>query len=155
VHDEWTRRFGRNHAPLIEEYRMADARYAIMTIGSMTGAAKDAVDAARERGERVGLLKVKTYRPFPVKAVADALAQVQAVGVVDRSVSFGWNCGPLFQDTIGALHYARRHIPAMSFIGGLAGADITVGHFDQVIRRTAELAQGAAPGETVWMNEKD
>jgi len=155
VHEEWERRFGRRHAALIERYRMDDAEYAIMSIGSMSGAAKDAVDAARGRGDKVGLVKVKTYRPFPVQQIADALARVKAVGVVDRSVSFGFDCGPVFQDTIGAIHYAHRHIPAMSFIGGLAGADITIGHFDTVIRRTAELAQGAAPGETVWLNEKD
>ena len=157
VHEEWGRRFGRTHAPLVESYRMDGAEYAIITIGSMTGAAKDAVDAARQRGENAGLVKVKTYRPFPVRAVVDALAGVKALGVVDRSVSFGWDCGPLFQDVIGALHYAPRRIPAMSFIGGLAGADITIGHFDHVIRRTAELAEGpgAAPGETVWLNEKD
>ena len=155
VHEEWGRRFGRYHAPLIESYRMDGAEYAIMTIGSMTGAAKDAVDDARARGDKVGLLKVKTYRPFPVAALVSALAEVKAVGVVDRSVSFGWNCGPLFQDTITAMHYAPKRIPAMSFIGGLAGADLTVGHFERVIGRTAELARDGRPAETVWLNEKD
>jgi pyruvate ferredoxin oxidoreductase alpha subunit/phenylglyoxylate dehydrogenase alpha subunit len=155
VHEEWGRRFGRYHAPLIESYRMDGADYAIMTIGSMTGAAKDAVDEARARGDKVGLVKVKTYRPFPARALAAALAEVQAVGVVDRSVSFGWNCGPLFQDTIAAMYYAPRRIPAMSFIGGLAGADLTVGHFERVIRRTAELARDGRAAETVWLNEKD
>jgi phenylglyoxylate dehydrogenase alpha subunit len=155
VHEEWGRRFGRTHAPLIESYRMDGAEYAIMTIGSMTGAAKDAVDEARERGDKVGLVKVKTYRPFPVQALAAALAHVKAVGVVDRSVSFGWNCGPLFQDTITAMYYATRRIPAMSFIGGLAGADLTLGHFERVIRRTAELARDGHAAETVWLNEKD
>jgi pyruvate ferredoxin oxidoreductase alpha subunit/phenylglyoxylate dehydrogenase alpha subunit len=155
VHEEWGRRFGRYHAPLVESYRMDGAEYAIMTIGSMTGAAKDAVDEARARGDKVGLLKVKTYRPFPTQALVSALAEVKAVGVVDRSVSFGWNCGPLFQDTITAMHYAPKRIPAMSFIGGLAGADLTVGHFERVIGRTAELARDGRPAETVWLNEKD
>jgi pyruvate ferredoxin oxidoreductase alpha subunit/phenylglyoxylate dehydrogenase alpha subunit len=155
VHEEWGRRFGRTHAPLVESYRMDGAEYAIMTIGSMTGAAKDAVDEARERGDKVGLVKVKTYRPFPTQALAAALAEVKAVGVVDRSVSFGWNCGPLFQDTIAAMYYAPRRIPAMSFIGGLAGADLTLGHFERVIRRTADLARDGQPAETVWLNEKD
>ena len=155
VHEEWGRRFGRYHAPLVESYRMDGAEYAIMTIGSMTGAAKDAVDAARARGDKVGLVKVKTYRPFPVEALVSALAEVQAVGVVDRSVSFSWNCGPLFQDTMTALYDAPRRIPAMSFIGGLAGADLTVGHFERVIARTAQLARDGRPAETVWLNEKD
>ena len=155
VHEEWGRRFGRYHAPLVEFYRMDGAEYAIMTIGSMTGAAKDAVDEARARGDKVGLVKVKTYRPFPTQALAASLAEVKAVGVVDRSVSFGWNCGPLFQDTIAAMYYAPRRIPAMSFIGGLAGADLTVGHFERVIRRTAELARDGHEAGTVWLNEKD
>jgi pyruvate ferredoxin oxidoreductase alpha subunit/phenylglyoxylate dehydrogenase alpha subunit len=155
VHEQWGRRFGRYHAPLVESYRMDGAEYAIMTIGSMTGAAKDAVDEARARGDKVGLVKVKTYRPFPAQALAASLAEVKAVGVVDRSVSFGWNCGPLFQDTIAAMYYAPRRIPAMSFIGGLAGADLTVGHFERVIRRTAELARDGRAAETVWLNEKD
>ncbi|MFH1043702.1 MAG: phenylglyoxylate dehydrogenase [Pseudomonadota bacterium] len=155
VHEEWGQRFGRCHAPLVESYRMDGAEHAIVTIGSMTGAAKDAVDAARARGEKVGLVKVKTYRPFPVQALAAALAEVKAVGVVDRSVSFGWNCGPLFQDTMTALYCAPRRIPAMSFIGGLSGADLTLGHFERVIRRTADLARDGQPAETVWLNEKD
>jgi pyruvate ferredoxin oxidoreductase alpha subunit/phenylglyoxylate dehydrogenase alpha subunit len=155
VHEEWGRRFGRYHAPLIESYRMDGAEYAIMTIGSMTGAAKDAVDAARTRGEKVGLVKVKTYRPFPAEALASALAEVKAFGVVDRSVSFGWNCGPLFQDAISAMQYAPRRIPAMSFIGGLAGADLTVAHFERVIDRIKRLAGEGRVGETVWINEQD
>jgi pyruvate ferredoxin oxidoreductase alpha subunit/phenylglyoxylate dehydrogenase alpha subunit len=155
VHEEWGRRFGRYHAPLVESYRMDGADYAIMTIGSMTGAAKDAIDEARARGDKVGLVKVKTYRPFPAQALVSALAAVKAVGVVDRSVSFGWNCGPLFQDTITAMYYTPKRIPAISFIGGLAGADLTVGHFERVIRRTAELARDGRPAETVWLNEKD
>jgi len=155
VHEEWGQRFGRHHAPLIESYRMDGADYAIVTIGSMTGAAKDAVDQARARGEKVGLVKVKTYRPFPAQAFAAALADVQAFGVVDRSVSFGWNCGPLFQDAITAMHDAPKRIPAMSFIGGLAGADLTVSHFERVIGRVKELARDGHAAETVWLNEKD
>lgn len=155
VHAEWGRVFGRLHAPLVESYRMDDARYAIVTIGSMTGAAKDAVDAARERGARVGLVKVKTFRPFPKQAMLQALKNMQAVGVVDRSVNFGWNCGPLFQETLGALYDAPARIPAMSFIGGLAGADITTDHFGSVIERTAALARDGIAGETVWLNEHD
>ena len=111
---------GYNVHPLIE--LLDDAEVALVTLGSMTGAGKDAVDEARDRGQRVGLVKVKTYRPFPVQAIAAALNGLKAVGVVDRSVSFGWNSGPLFQDVIGALQFAPQRPAAMSFIGGLAGA---------------------------------
>jgi pyruvate ferredoxin oxidoreductase alpha subunit/phenylglyoxylate dehydrogenase alpha subunit len=155
AHDEWAARTGRRHAPLVECYRMDDARIALVTIGSMTGAAKDAVDAARERGLAVGVVKVKTFRPFPVRAIVDALSGVEAVGVVDRSVSFGWNCGPLYQDVAGALGHAGVAVPTMSFIGGLAGADLTTEHFGAVIERVETLARDKHAGPTVWLNEQD
>ena len=155
VHAEWGDRFGRYHAPLVEEYRLDDADYALMTIGSMTGAAKDAVDVARDAGEKVGIIKVKTFRPFPVAALAASCAKVKAVGVVDRAVSFGWNTGPLYQEALGALYRTRRHIPAISFIGGLAGADITGDHFARIIETTAKAVSGEVPDGPVWVNEND
>jgi pyruvate ferredoxin oxidoreductase alpha subunit/phenylglyoxylate dehydrogenase alpha subunit len=155
VHAAWGEKFGRYHAPLVEEYRLDDAEYALVTIGSMTGAAKDAVDIARDHGEAVGLIKVKTFRPFPLQAMVAALAKVKRIGVVDRSVSFGWNCGPVYQETLGALYQTGKSIPAISFIGGLAGADITVEHFTRAIALTRELQWGREPNEPVWLNEND
>ncbi|MBW2488634.1 MAG: phenylglyoxylate dehydrogenase, partial [Deltaproteobacteria bacterium] len=72
THEEWAQKFGRQYAPLIEEYRLDDADYAVVTIGGMSGAGKDAVDAAREDGEKVGLIKVKTFRPYPQQAILNA-----------------------------------------------------------------------------------
>lgn len=155
THAEWERIFGRRYAPLIEEYRLDDADYAIATIGSMSGAGKDAVDVARDGGEKVGLIKIKTFRPFPLAAMKAALSKVKAVGVVDRSVSYGWNCGPVYQDMLGALYHLGTHIPAISFIGGLAGSDITENHFGRVIEMTAKALKGEVPDGPIWLNEKD
>jgi pyruvate ferredoxin oxidoreductase alpha subunit/phenylglyoxylate dehydrogenase alpha subunit len=155
VHAAWGERFGRYHAPLVEEYRLDDADYALVTIGSMTGAAKDAIDIARDKGEAVGLIKIKTFRPFPLQAMVAALAKVKRIGVVDRSVSFGWNSGPVYQETLGALYHTGKSIPAISFIGGLAGADITVAHFARAIALTRELEWGRDPNEPIWLNEND
>ena len=156
VHAEWGRLTGRHHAPLVEEYRLDDAEVALVTIGSMTGAAKDAVDALRTAGKRVGLIKVKTMRPFPVEALARALSKVSAIAVVDRAVSYGWNAGPVYQETLGALYRARHMIPAVSVIGGLAGADITDGHFARCIEMAFKAAAtGQAPDGPVWLNEND
>lgn len=153
VHADWAERIGRTWAPLIEEYRLDGADVALVTIGSMTGAAKDAVDAARDAGQAVGLIKVKTYRPFPLAAMAAALGKVKAIGVVDRSVSYAFNCGPLFQDTLGAL--VHRPMPAVSFIAGLAGADITAGHFQRAIAVTRDALAGDMPEGPVWLNDND
>jgi phenylglyoxylate dehydrogenase alpha subunit len=75
--------------------------------------------------------------------------------VVDRSVSFGWNCGPMYQDHRRAAVPPRQRPAAMSFIGGLAGADITTDHFGRVIERVTEALLDGQVGEPVWLNEKD
>lgn len=155
VHEEYAERFGRTFAPLVEQYRMEDAEVALVTLGSMTGAAKDAVDEARDAGKPVGIVKIKTFSPFPVDALIAALSRVRAVGVVDRSVGFRWNCGPMHQEMLGVLYRLGRHVPTASFIGGLAGADITVAHFHRVIERTEALLHGSAPSEPIWINEND
>jgi phenylglyoxylate dehydrogenase alpha subunit len=121
----------------------------------MTGAAKDAIDIARDQGEAVGLIKIKTFRPFPLQAMVAALAKVKRIGVVDRSVSFGWNCGPSIRR-----RWARSITPAnpfrpSAFIGGLAGADITVEHFARAIALTREAESGGVPDDPVWLNEND
>jgi phenylglyoxylate dehydrogenase alpha subunit len=155
THEEWAQKFGRQYAPLIEEYCLDDADYAIVTIGGMTGAGKDAVDAAREEGQKVGLIKIKTFRPYPQQAILNAVSKIKAVGVVDRAVSFGWNSGPVFQELMGSLYRLPQHIPAVSFIGGLAGADITIDHFRKAIATTARALDGDVPAEPIWINEKD
>jgi phenylglyoxylate dehydrogenase alpha subunit len=81
MHEEWAQRFGRHRfAPLVEEYRLDGADYAIMTLGSMTGAAKDAIDEARDAGKNVGLIKIKTFSPFPVEALLKSLRQDAGAG---------------------------------------------------------------------------
>ncbi|CAA6603073.1 NADH-dependent phenylglyoxylate dehydrogenase subunit alpha [Rhodospirillaceae bacterium LM-1] len=152
VHADWAKRTGRAHAPLVEEYRLDDAEIALVTLGSMTGAAKDCCDALRDAGKRVGIIKVKTYRPFPVQAMARALSKVKAVGVVDRSVSYGWNSGPMHHDVLAAMAKSGFVKPCVSFIGGLAGADMTQSHFE---RAFDIVAKGDVPPGPIWMNEKD
>lgn len=155
AHEEWAQRFGRRFAPLVESYRMEDAEFALMTLGSMTGAAKDTIDEAREAGKKVGLVKIKTFSPFPVDALKQALSGIKALGVVDRSVDFRWNCGPMYRETLGVLYRLGRHLPAASFIGGLAGADLTIEHFHRVINATEALLDGPVPDEPVWLNAND
>jgi pyruvate ferredoxin oxidoreductase alpha subunit/phenylglyoxylate dehydrogenase alpha subunit len=156
VHTEYGEKVGRFYGPLIEEYRMEDADYAIMTIGSMTGAAREAVDIGREEGKRVGLIKVKTFRPFPVEAINRSLAKVKAFGVVDRSVNYGWGTGPLYQEVLAATHFLEERVPAISFIGGLSGSDLTVeNHFRRVVEITERATEGEVPDQTIWLNEDD
>ena len=156
AHAEYAKKVGRSYAPLIEAYRMEDADFAIMTIGSMTGAAKDAVDLARAEGRKVGLLKVKTFRPFPIEKLNQSILQIKALGVIDRSVNYGWGTGPLYQEVLAALYLGRQQIPTFSMIGGLSGSDLTVeNHFKRAIEMTDRASKGDVPRETVWLNENE
>ena len=155
VHAEFARQLGRSYSPLVEEYRLDDADYAIVTMAGMTGTGKVAVDTAREAGEKVGLIKIKTFRPFPLKAVLKALNKIKALGVVDRSVSFGWNGGPVFQEMASAMYHMDKRIPAVDFVAGLAGADITLDDFSRIIKTTARALKGEVPEEPIWINLND
>jgi pyruvate ferredoxin oxidoreductase alpha subunit/phenylglyoxylate dehydrogenase alpha subunit len=153
AHRDWKALTGHDFAPLIEEYRMEDAEYAIMVIGSMSGAGKDAVDVARDQGQKVGLLKIKTFRPFPLKSLQKNLSKLKGLGVVDRSVNYGWNCGPLYQEVLAASARLKQRPELVSFIGGLAGTDITIDHMLDAIDRVGRAAKGKVVEETIWMNE--
>ncbi|CEO88997.1 phenylglyoxylate dehydrogenase [Syntrophaceticus schinkii] len=154
VDKEFGSTFGRSYGGLIEEYRMDDAEVVLFSIGSSTGAGKDAVDLYRERGEKVGLIKVRVLRPFPTKRILKALSKsVRAIGVVDRSVSFGWNTGALFQEVMAALGNYGRSLPGISFIGGLGGADITLDHMTAALDAVIALAEKPEYGKsTIWLD---
>jgi phenylglyoxylate dehydrogenase alpha subunit len=154
VDKEFGSTFGRSYGGLIEEYRMDDAEVVLFSIGSSTGAGKDAVDLYRERGEKVGLIKVRVLRPFPTKRILKALSKsVRAIGVVDRSVSFGWNTGALFQEVMAALGNYGRSLPGISFIGGLGGADITLDHMTAALDAVIAIAENPEYGKsTIWLD---
>ncbi|MDR1044484.1 MAG: phenylglyoxylate dehydrogenase [Candidatus Adiutrix sp.] len=141
--------FGHSWGGAVEEYRCQDADYILLTIGSMTGTARVAVDLARERGLKVGLLKVRCMRPFPAEKIAAALAGKKAWAAADRSVSFGWNSGSLYSE---ALACAPKAAPHFSIIGGLGGTDISLGELSQMIDRLG--AGQFSDGETLWLEKK-
>ena len=144
--------FGRSYGGCIDTYRMEDADFALVTVGGMTGTARDAVDEARERGIRAGVVKLRFIRPFPAERVKEALTGVKGFAVVDRSVSFGWNAGPMYVETCAALGEAVAGKAHFSAIGGLGGADISMAHMERVIEA---LAAAAAPGgrDTLWLTD--
>ena len=154
--EEFGRIFGRRYGGLVEEYRNEDSEATLVTMGSMTGVAREAVDLAREKGKKIGLLKLRTIRPFPERRIVAALSGKKAFGVVDRSVSFGWGTGVTFPE-ICAAFYRRDtgRIPAVPFIGGLGGEDVTIEHMSFAIDRILDAAKtGTVSGDTLWLNKE-
>ena len=117
---------------LFEEYRMEDAERAVIIIGSAAGTTKDAVDRLREKGEKVGMIKIRLYRPFPADELAEALKDVKAVAIMDRSESYTNHGGPLGADVMSALFRARSKALAINYIYGLGGRDVRVEDMEDV-----------------------
>ena len=133
---------------LFEAYHMEDAEYAVVMIGSAAGTTKDAVDALRERGEKVGLLKIRLYRPFPAEAIANILTGMKAIAVMDRAEGYTNHGGPLGADVMSALYRARSQALAINYIYGLGGRDVRVEDMEGVFATLKQIAEDGDAGET-------
>ena len=144
VAKDFEKTFGRKY-DLYEKYRMEDAETAIVIIGSAAGTAKVLVDSMRAEGKKVGLIKIRVYRPFPHEEIAKDLANVKAVAIMDRSDSCNGAFAPLYTDISSALftHLGNKAPKMINYIYGLGGRDIDLGHFETVFKKLDELKSGA------------
>ena len=142
--------FGRSYGGQIEEYRCDDADIVLVASGSAAGTAKTVVDEKRQQGLKVGLVKLRLYRPFPEEKMAAALKGRKAIGVIDRSVCFGWKYGPMCTE-IRALTPQIGDMPILSYIDGLANLDISIPHVERVINEVDAAAKGKPYQDVTWI----
>ena len=147
VAEEFAQLSGRKYG-LFEAYRLEDAERAVVMIGSAAGTTKDAIDRLWEKGEKVGLLKIRLYRPFPADAIAEALKNVKAVAVMDRAEGYSNHGGPLGADVMAALFRARSAALAANIIYGLGGRDVRVEDMEQVFEDLQTMIDQNDAGET-------
>ena len=147
VAEEFAQLSGREYG-LFEAYRLEDAERAVVMIGSAAGTTKDTIDRLREKGEKVGLLKIRLYRPFPADAIAEALKNVKAVAVMDRAEGYSNHGGPLGADAMAALFRARSAALAANIIYGLGGRDVRVEDMEQVFEDLQTMIDQNDAGET-------
>jgi pyruvate ferredoxin oxidoreductase alpha subunit len=126
---------------LFEEYRMDDAEVAILIIGSSAGTAKATINMMRKEGKKVGLIKIRVFRPFPMEELAEALARVKVVAVMDKAESFSAAGGPLFAETRSALYDLQTRPKAVNYVYGLGGRDITTVDFETIYGELFEIAR--------------
>ena len=142
---EYGRLTGREYG-LFEPYRLDDARVAIVALGSTCGTAKVAADRARERGVPAGVLKLRSFRPFPGEEIARALGHLDAVAVMDRSISYGLPGGPLFHEIRS---FRQANGPRLvSYVYGLGGRDINTTDLEGVFDDLAGKQPSAEPEGT-------
>jgi pyruvate/2-oxoacid:ferredoxin oxidoreductase alpha subunit len=142
--------FGRSYGGQIEEYRTEDAEIVVLASGSAAGTVRTVIDAKREEGVKVGMVKLRLFRPFPEERLITALKGKKAIGVIDRSICFGWKYGPICME-LKTLAVNIGAMPILSYIDGLANLDINVPHVERVIDEVGAAAQGKPYQEVTWI----
>jgi len=128
---------GRRYQP-VETYRMDDAEVAMVIMGSLAETACNAVDELRAKGKKVGLIRFRLWRPFPMQDFLKVIGKVKALCVVDRAVSHASTGGPVGIEVRSALYQSNKRPRVVNFIAGLAGRDVTKDDFIDLFERTFE-----------------
>lgn len=141
VAEKFEKMTGRKYG-FFEEYRMEDAEYAVVIIGSAAGTCKAAINHIRETtGKKVGLVKIRVFRPFPEEELAEALKDMKAIAILDRSEMFSATGGPLGAEVRAALYQVKSAAETVNYFYGLGGRDITVEDFERVYKNLEEIAE--------------
>ena len=136
---------GRSYG-FFEEVEMADAEAALVIIGSSAGTAKAAVDQMRKEGKKVGLIKLRVFRPFPMEELAAALSKVGVVAVMDKAEGFSNAGGPLFADVRSALYDLENRPKAINYVYGLGGRDIKTTDFEAIYEELFRILETGITG---------
>lgn len=138
VAKKYKEKFGRGFE-LFEEYRTEDADTIMVIMGSAAGTAKQAADDLRAGGKKVGILKLRVFRPFPAEELAQALKNAKAVAVMERTESYNGHGGPLCSEIRAALFESKVYPEVVCYTYGLAGRDFTVEHVYDIFEELDEV----------------
>lgn len=129
VNKEFEEVFGRKY-DLVEKYKTEDAEIILIAMGSICGTIKTVIDRLREKGEKVGLLKLISYRPFPQEDIYEAVKRARRIAVLDKNISFGIG-GVLFNEI-----KAKMDVDASGFILGLGGREVSPDDIIGIVEKT-------------------
>lgn len=154
VGKDFKKKFGRGYG-LVERYHSDDAKILLLTIGSLSSSAKDIVDRYRKRGEKIGLVRVRSFRPFPVGELIDAIGHAKAVAVIEKDVSLG-SAGGLFLDAAASFINVKPKPLMLNFICGLAGRDVSPLQIREAVREAAKAAENGKVKHAVrWLGLRE
>lgn len=135
IAEEWKERFGTYHGGLIEKYRCEDADYILISYAALGAESKVAIDEMRKEGIKIGLARLRSFRPFPVEDIT-SLAKESDLIVIDRSISLGME-GPVFTEVKASL-YGISNAKVYGFIAGLGGKDVTFRDIEKMCKKVVE-----------------
>jgi len=146
VWQEFGKAFGRSYSP-VEQYQTDGAEVLLLTMGSYSETAMVSVDKMRSEGKKVGLLKLRLWRPFPYEELRKAIKGADVLIVLDRAISFGGPGGPVCSEVKAALYAEEKRPKVVGFVGGLGGRDISMSGFEEMIERGIEIARTGSKRE--------
>ncbi len=127
---------------IVEPYKLEDADFAIVVMGSTAGVARTAADQLRKQGIKAGVLKIRLFRPFPVEEIVENLKHLKAVAVLDRHDSMSGLASPLFTDIAASLYHLPERPMLHDFVYGLGGREVTVEDMLKAFNRLINLYTG-------------
>ena len=151
--------FGRGpENPWFEEYMMEDAEVVLVGMGTISLPIKVAIREMRAQGKKVGLLRLRWFRPFPTEKLVAALTNAHAIGVIDRDYSFGspFNSGVVANEIRAAMYNAPKRPPLLSFICGLGGREVTLPDVHKATDQCFAAAKaGKSDAKTHWLGVRE
>jgi pyruvate ferredoxin oxidoreductase alpha subunit len=150
VNDEFTQVSGRSYGDgLVQPYECEDAELAIVCLGSTAGTTRTVVDEYRTRGVKVGVIRLKAFRPFPARELRTTLRNVKVVAVLDRSGGYGAIGGPVFNELRSILYDCKERPFIVNYIYGLGGRDVTPNLIKKVYGDLEDILETGQVGEYV------
>jgi len=144
---------GRYYKP-VEKYKAENVETLLVTMGSFSENAMMAIDKMQDEGKKVGLVRLRLWRPFPYTDVVEALASVKNVIVLDRAISLG-GPGPVCSEIRAALYPSEKKPAIVSFVGGLGGRDISPADFERIIEIGLEKIKSGQTAETIMFGVRE
>jgi 2-oxoisovalerate ferredoxin oxidoreductase alpha subunit len=155
IDEEYGKHFGRECGGLVEKYKCEDADLIMLTMGTMAGDAKLAVDRLRQQGQKVGSARVRVYRPYPAEEIVKLTENARMVSTIDRHISFGME-GFLGAETKAALFDGENAPMVASFIAGLGGRDVTAETIERIAQKSLKwMRAGKVERRTEWVDLKE
>lgn len=143
---EYSHHFGLPYrGGLVEEYRCDDAEIMIVALGALASEAKVAVDLLRKRDQKIGLMRIRVFRPFPTESIRKLAVTARLLIVLDRDISFGME-GIVLSEVKAALFDAPSPPKVIGFVIGLAGVDVTAGKIVDLVEKSLERRTEAKIG---------
>ena len=157
VDREFGKRFGRSYDGLLEEYACEDAEAVLMSMGSMTGTVRDKIDEMRADGKKIGLIKLRGFRPFPSEELREIAKKYNAIAVIDRNNSYGSAGGGVVSMEVARALYTMDDRPLLlNFHVGLNGSDVTMKQVEYMAEKTLESVSKGKVEEVVdWVELHD